>query len=368
MTEKLQRIKESVQKIFHLDAPKIIFIYTPPKVGSTTLVTSLRVSLGKSCNVIHIHDDIMLNVLTGIKDVTVNDIINYMAESGKDVYVIDVYRTPIERKISDFFEKVGNFHFNNYEENISKYKIQRIINRFNKLFPYLALEEHYFEKYNISEPIAFDFSKKYTVQEINKIKYIKLRLCDSGIWNSILTQIMGLEIVTINDYQTDNKAIGELYKMFKNNYRLPINYFELIKGCKYLNFYYSEQERNNYYNDWQHRLSEPFVSYTNDEYKFYLNLCLENQHISDIQRNHYIDNGCYCNSCNRKRCEIFIRVKKGEVIHEKIIHEEVVQHIVENRIDKIHKLAQVVKKIIEVRKNKPTKFKKNQFVINNITK
>ena len=81
-----------------------IFIYTPPKVGSTTLVSSLRVSLGRSYNIIHIHDEVMLSVLTGINGVNVNDIIQYLASNGKEVYVIDVYRTPIERKMSEFFE------------------------------------------------------------------------------------------------------------------------------------------------------------------------------------------------------------------------------------------------------------------------
>ena len=33
---------------------------------------------------------------------------------GKNVYVIDVYRSPIECKISTFFEKVGVYHFNNF--------------------------------------------------------------------------------------------------------------------------------------------------------------------------------------------------------------------------------------------------------------
>ena len=35
-------------------------------------------------------------------------------------------------------------------------------NRFNKLFPHLAQGDHYFDKYNISEPLPFDFNKKYT--------------------------------------------------------------------------------------------------------------------------------------------------------------------------------------------------------------
>jgi hypothetical protein len=306
MNNNLERVKECVEKIFKLDTQKYIFIYTPPKVGSTTLVTSLRVSLGNSCNVIHIHDDTMLTVITGINDVTVNDIINYFAEIGKEVYVIDVYRTPVERKMSVFFEKITNLHFNNTEENVSKYRIERVINRFNKLFPHLEPGDHYFEKYDIDNPIKFEFKQKYTMQKKNNVTYIKLRLCDSESWNNILSQILNTEIVIINDYQTDNKVIGDLYKQFKEEYKLPVNFFDLVKNCKYLNFYYSEEERNNYLDMWGNKLGKQVHPFSNEEYTFYINLSLENQYINDIEINHYIDNGCLCNLCNKKRYEIFI--------------------------------------------------------------
>jgi hypothetical protein len=153
-----------IEKLFSSDSNKYIFIYTPPKVGSTTLVSSLRVSLGKTYNIIHIHDDVMLSVLTGIHHISVNDIIKHLAMNGKNVYVIDVYRTPIERKMSEFFEKISPYHFNNSEENINNYSIKRISDRFNKIFPHIENQDHYFDKYNIENPVPFDFENKYTIQ------------------------------------------------------------------------------------------------------------------------------------------------------------------------------------------------------------
>jgi hypothetical protein len=146
-----------------------IFVYTPPKVGSTTLVTSLRISLGKSHNVIHIHDEIMLSVLTGINNVKISDIINFLSEQGKNVYVIDVYRTPIERKMSEFFEKISPYHFNNTEQNINNYSFERVNNRFNKLFPHLENGDHYFDKYNICDIIFVIYKHIFCVYII----YIK---------------------------------------------------------------------------------------------------------------------------------------------------------------------------------------------------
>jgi hypothetical protein len=310
-----------INTLFKIQTNNYIFIYTPPKVGSTTLVTSLRVSLNKSYNIIHIHDEVMLNVLTGVNNVKINDIIHFLSNQGKKIYVIDVYRTPIERKMSEFFEKLASYHFNNSPENIRQYDIKRIINRFNKIFPYLENGDHYFDKYQIENPVDFDFSNKFTIQEVNNVKYIKLRLCDANLWSNILSNIFKSDIIIIHDYLTENKNIGELYKKFKENYKLPINYYELIKNNKYLNFYYNNEEKNKYLNMWENKTTVFFQPYTLNEYNFYIQLCLENQSIADVDYNHYIDNGCFCKLCTLKRKNIYFKAKKGETIFEKIIHE-----------------------------------------------
>jgi len=361
MTDFENNIILSFNKLFNTTSNNYIFIYTPPKVGSTTLVSSLRVSLGKTYNVTHLHDEVMLSVLTGINNITIIEIVNLLAKAGKNVYVIDVYRTPIERKLSEFFEKISPYHFNNSESNINKYSISRVSNRFNKLFPHLENGDHYFNKYNISEPIPFDFNKKYTIQDINNIKYVKIRLCDSQLWGNILSNIFQTDIVLINDYQTDGKEIGELYKRFKSDYKLPINYFEEIKNCRYLNFYYNEEEKNNYLRKWENRLCDTFIGYTHDEFKFYMNLCLENQYINDIQLHHYIDNGCFCQFCKNKRREIFFGAKRGETNFEKIIHTEVINELInEEKKNHVQKIIGVINKQV-AKKNLSKKFNINVF-------
>jgi hypothetical protein len=328
-----ETLDKIIKTLFNIPTNNYIFIYTPPKVGSTTLVTSLRVSLGKSFNIIHIHDEIMLNVLTGIDNITINEIIHYLSFTGKNVYVIDVYRTPIERKMSAFFEKISQYHFNNSEENINKYNISRIINRFNNLFPHLENGDHYLDKYNITLPIPFDFNEKYTIQTIDQVHFIKLRLCDSYLWSNILSKIFELDIILINDYQTESKNIGQLYKKFKEEYTIPINYLNEVETCKYLNYYYSEQEKITYINNWKTKQSQnSHLSYTENEFKFYLNICLENQYINDIQIEHYLDNGCFCGDCSLKRRDIYMKAKNGEKQFDKIIHTKHL-HKIPNKIN-----------------------------------
>ena len=184
--------------------------------------------------------------------------------------------------------------------------------------------DHYFDKFDIANPTHFDFDKKYTIQILNNIKYIKLRLSDSKNWGSILSTIFQKDVVLINDYQTTNKSVGELYKRIKDEYKIPTNYLELVKDCRYFNFYFSDEERKQYINLWESKTVNEFTPYSKDEYKFYVNLYLENQYINDIQTEHYIDNGCLCVYCKRMRKYTFDRAKNGETHFEKIIHQEVV--------------------------------------------
>jgi hypothetical protein len=352
-------VEEAINKLFINATDNYIFIYTPPKVGSTTLITSLRVSLGKSFNIIHIHDEIMLSVLTGINNLKINDVISFLSNKGKNIYVIDVYRTPVERKMSEYFEKLSPYHFNNSENNISKYSIRRISDRFNKLFPHLENGDHYFEHYNIDKPIPFDFDNKYTLQEIDNIKYIKLRLCDAELWSSILSNIFKTDIVIIYDYKTEDKEIGELYKQFKKEYRLPRNYIELIENCKYFNFYYNETERKKYLQLWSKNLDNCFTSYTISEYNFYINLCLENQYINDIQMEHYIDNGCFCKFCTDKRKDVFFRAKAGEKHFDKIIHTEVINEVKNEKLREFAKMKSFINREMSNKKFTPKQFKIN---------
>jgi hypothetical protein len=329
----------------------IIFIYTPPKVGSTSLVSSIRISAAHKYSVVHIHDDCMLNCLTGNKNITVNEIIRYNKYIGKNVFVIDIYRSPLERKISDFFEKISTYHFNNTEESINNYNINKVIDRFNNLFPHLYSKDYFQDVYNIHYPDQFDFMKKYLLVEENGIKYIKLRLIDSDKWSNILTSILDTEIVIIKDYETSNKKIGDLYKKFKDSYKIPLNLFQLIKDCKYLKYYYTEEERNSYLSKLCMKTTINNIPYTVDEYNFYMKLSIENKYYNDIQSEHYRDVGCICVACSKKRFELFKKAKKGEVITDKIIHHESVNEFKTNIIQSISKNLKSKNKKININTN-----------------
>jgi hypothetical protein len=361
-------IKQFNDKIFSSDSSKhfnnIIFIYTPPKVGSTTLVSSLRLSASHKFLIVHLHDETMLEVLTGfnnIHNITINDIIEYNAFIGKNVYVIDVYRNPIERKISEYFEILANFHFNNIENNMNKYNLDLIMKRFNKIFPHIAEGDYFMEKYYINLPCEFDFNKKYLLVIKDNIKYVKLRLMDSIDWGKILSQILDTEIIIIKDYETQNKIIGNLYQSFKNNYKIPSNFLEGIQNCKYFNYYNSEDEKTRYLNNWNNKKTSSFNPFTENEYILYREISTENQFYNFIQRNHYLDFGCICKSCFGKRKEIFNKIKSGvKNVNLKVIHQEIVA---EKKIKKVRAITNICNNIQKLQIKKPTKNMGTDFTI-----
>jgi hypothetical protein len=146
---------------------------------------------------------------------------------------------------------------------------------------------------------------------------------------------------------------------------LPCNYFEIIKNCKYFNFYYNEEERNNYLASWTNKISEPFIPFSKDEYIFYVNLYLDNQYINNIQLEHYIDNGCFCNYCSNKRKDIFIRAKNGETKFEKIIHNNTLIRELELKKN-INKIIINKAKIELNKKQLNKKYNSSLFIINKI--
>lgn len=321
----------------------LIFIYSPPKVGSTTIVSTIRLYALNKYTILHIHDEKSLKIMCNIDNITINEIIQYNQTLNKNIYVIDIYRSPIEQKMSDFFEGICIHHFNNSAENINKYNVQKIITRFNNLFPHLSNNDYFKEKYNISQYItpSFDYNKQYLELKINDINYIKLRLKDVDNWNSILSTLLNIQIPKIvTDYETANKPINEMYQLFKQTYKIPTNLFELIKQCPYFNYYYSEQERNIYIQSWINKLSySTHIPYNEKEYILYSSISKENQYINESQSNHYIDMGCKCVACTVKRNKMIEHVNNGGTM-EKIVHSEANVEYLSNKLTIVNKLNQ----------------------------
>ena len=325
MEEKLRRANERLLIKDNSNEEKdrnLIFIYCPPKVGSTSLVSSLRLFACEKYTVLHIHNEEMLKKLYDI-DVSINDLIQYNSSLGKNIYVIDIYRVPIEQKISVFFEKLEKIHFNNVVEKIETYPIEKLIHRFNMIMPHLVNHDYYQNQYGISYPQTFDFEKKYNIVKHGNIQYIKLRLSDSDTyWSEILKDVLKIENMKIvRDYETSEKSIKHIFKRFMDKYLVPENFLEDIKNNNTFIYYNTKEEQTQYLERWKQRTTSSVVPYTQEEFKFYLNISTENKYMNEIQKDHYLDNGCACKKCMEQRIQIRYKLLRGEQISWNIKHE-----------------------------------------------
>jgi hypothetical protein len=223
-----------------------IWIYCGGKCGGSTLVTSFNKSGYES---IHTHDfNYMINTL---KIPNAHAIFKKSCSHYHNVYIIDVYRTPIERKISSFFQNIKN-HLPNYK----KLSIQELIDFFNNKLLNFIEEYHSIDDMlnynNVPLFTTFDFKNKYNIVKKDNIVFIKLLFKDIDEWSIILSNIFNKNIEICNTNLTDTKEIFSLYNEFKKQYKVPINYIEnkLINNNEF-KIYNTVSEQSEYINKWK---------------------------------------------------------------------------------------------------------------------
>jgi hypothetical protein len=333
MTEEKLSILKKINNKIGLDnqsITKIIFVYCPPKVGSTSLVSSLRISGASKYKVLHIHDEKMLEVLTGLKGATIQDIIDFNVFLGREIVVIDIYREPLERKMSEFFGKLASYHFNTSIQNVERYSLERLSARFNSLFPHLANGDHYLEKYHdivICPPSDFDHKQKYLIHNKDRLTYVKLRLRDSNEWSHILKNAINLDVTIIKDYVRETLPLGRLYKKFKQSYLLPVNFIPVIQSDRFFNFYLSPGEQIEYLNSLREKTTDQAQEFSRTEYKVYDLISEQNQSIPDVEIQHYFDDGCVCQKCTMMRKLVLKDIQNGAPPRSRLSHSDIITRI-----------------------------------------
>ncbi len=318
------KISNKILGLDKINEEKIVFVYCPPRVGSTSLVSTLRLSCGHIYKVLHIHDEQMLKYVGNIHNVRVNDIINYNASLGRDIIVIDIFREPLERKMSEFFGKLSSYHFNADIPTLEKYDLERIYKRFNNLFPFLGEEDHFFEQYQLPVDVntikGFDGGNNIIEIKKDNITFLKLRLRDYDKWKEMLEPILGVKITLIKDNDRSNLDLSNLYKKFKENYKIPINFIQMISESKSFKFYLTPDERENYLKKLFPNMVEFYSPFSLSEYNAYTDISSENQRKVDIEADHYFDEGCQCEYCCKMRRLTIIRLENKQPPFCKILH------------------------------------------------
>lgn len=271
----------------------VIVIHCPQKVGSTGLTSSLRLFALHKYDIIHIHDERIFPFLGISPDIkTVAEFIHWLCLT-KQVIVIQIYKKPIERIISCFFEHITSFHYNTTEQQVNQYSIDKLSKRFNQIFFHI---DEWNGSYGPEAYISNENLKVIELIVLDDLQTTRLQ------WMSILSKELNLPIFIIIDRPTTLP----IYKQFKKEYKIPLiilNQLQQSPEMNRMNKYFNQNEINNYFENWRIKSIDniPYCCFTKEQYQLYYEISTENQVNNEINYNHYTDDGCVCNNCMNKR-------------------------------------------------------------------
>ena len=177
------------------------------------------------------------------------DLIN-RSSSNKKLYLIDSYRTPIERKISSFFE---NIHI--YIPDYKNKSCEQLIDIFNT--KYLNGIENYhsinsiMKKYGLEPFDTFDFKKRFIIKTKGNLIFVKVLFSDISNWNNILSEIFNRKIILHSRNISSEKIYSSVYAEFKIKYKTPNSYINnVLKNDREFRIFNTPDEQNIYINKW----------------------------------------------------------------------------------------------------------------------
>lgn len=222
------------------DPKKIqVYINCGGKSGSKTLEKTL--SQYYSC--VHTHGNYYFqkNILKN-EIYTLYDAMKESMKHYENVYVIDSYRTPIERAISSCFQNKPNTTLETFNNNL-------LIGE-----NYSCLEETLYE-FGLPFIHKFDHVKKYVLIKYKNLNIIKLRLADVNEWDKILSAIFNRPITIIPDNLSTNKKYYESYINFLNKIKIPKKYFMTLINANEFKIYNTSTEKQEYISKWKNRIT-----------------------------------------------------------------------------------------------------------------
>ena len=223
--------------------PKMdVISLTGGKCGSTTLMQTFKHN-GYKCIKAHSKQDFEKQ----FKYDGLVDLINRSSEN-KELYIIDSYRTPIERKISSFFQ---NIHIL-----VPSYKnksCEELIDIFNT--KYLDTLEEYHSinsimvEYGVEPFNTFDFKKKYVIKKVGNLIFIKLLFSNINNWGENLSEIFNKKIIIYKDNLSKNKEYYSIYNKFKLMYKTKKSYINnILKNDKQFRIFNTQEQQDIYIN------------------------------------------------------------------------------------------------------------------------
>ncbi len=240
-----------------------IWVYTPGKVGTSTLCASLD-----KCGVPNVHTHKMgkerlkygcMGYLDGRKLMPARQFDEYelfFKYMKENVRIITAVRDPIARDISGFFE---SFHvpYSNW------------IDQTNDIYgDFKRMTENDIKKYNMFEwfneelqqvfgvdvyAYPFDREKGYTIIEEGNISILLLKLEKLNTLESVVGDFLQVkDFKLVNANESKSKPYRYMYEEFKKNVRLSQSYVDrYYQDNPYMDHFYSEEEKKQFVMKWK---------------------------------------------------------------------------------------------------------------------
>lgn len=226
-------------------------VFCGGKCGGSSLTETIRRS---GIHTVHLHDFNCYGFNNNLKiKIGKDNIINLLNNSKDIIYIFDVYRTPVERKISSFFQNITltipDYKSKSCEELIDIFNTEYI----NHIEEYHSIN-NILDAYELEHFKNFDFQKRYNIIKKGNLIFVKILFRDINKWDKILSEILIKNIKSYNHNLTENKVYYDLYNEFKQKYKIPKKYIDdILKNDKEFKIYNTEEEQESYISYWLNR-------------------------------------------------------------------------------------------------------------------
>ena len=223
-----------------------VFIHCGGKCGSTTLKKTF---INNNFSAIHAHSNLEYKKTFNTKS-NIFELMTISSRNYNNIFIIDVYRNPIERKISSFFENIQS-HLPNYANMTMNELIDffnnNLLNHIEGYHPINEVLTHF----NMPLFTTFDFKKKFIISRKKKFVFIKLLFSDIKDWKYILSFIFKRKFIIHDANLSKNKANYKLYELFKKSYKVPKSFIvNVLVNDPEFKIYNTPEDQDKYIKYW----------------------------------------------------------------------------------------------------------------------
>jgi hypothetical protein len=233
-----------------------ILVYQMGKVGSSTLYGSISDKLGRQhsfvCPTNNTLDDksnLDIKVYHSHRYVDFSNSLKKRIPSSKNK-ILTLVREPIGRNISGFFEDPSFRQI--VQLNDINNLTETFISRFNHQLPLEWFDVELKNNFNIdvySKP--FDVERGYSIYKNGNNECMVIRVDKMNDLFNTVCDFLELDNLPRKDYNiTGDRSNGNIYKLLKENIKLPTNYIDKMYNSKLVKHFFNETEINDLRKKW----------------------------------------------------------------------------------------------------------------------